>query len=478
MRGIIQTYSPILDRILKRSNLSKEKFPQDEKTWEEFLVRINNTYLDYEQDRYLLERSMEISSKEMLELNERLESAQTIAHIGHWYYDPKANYILWSKETYRIMGFDPALSPPSYEKILEAINVKYREKLKTLVEEAISEGKDYEIEVEITNPKNKKNYWAFIKGHPFKEKSDESTYLLSGTIMDITKQKQTQEELKLLNQQLVTIARKAGMSEVATSILHNVGNILNSVNISLSVLQETVNESKLNKLTKISAMILENLPNKPNYLLEDPKGKLIPHYLDDMAQHLLLEQDNIKLEIQNLNQNISHIKDIVKMQSNISGVSGISEQVNVGEVIDLAIHMTAVSPERHHININKFFDEVEIHIDKSKLLQILVNLIKNAKESLLQKNIKEKNINIYVKNQTDPLHNVEIIIEDNGIGISEDNLLRIFSMGFTTKTSGHGFGLHSAAIAAKELGGSLTAESKGKDQGAKFILTLPFVKKR
>ena len=62
---------------------------------------------------------------------------------------------------------------------------------------------------------------------------------------------------------------------------------------------------------------------------------------------------------------------------------------------------------------------------------------------------------------------------DNGIGIPADNLTRIFGHGFTTRKEGHGFGLHSGALAAKELGGALTVESDGPGKGATFTLEFP-----
>ena len=69
---------------------------------------------------------------------------------------------------------------------------------------------------------------------------------------------------------------------------------------------------------------------------------------------------------------------------------------------------------------------------------------------------------------------MQIAVIDTGIGISPENLTRIFAHGFTTRKDGHGFGLHSGALAAKELGGKLSVESAGLGQGASFVLDLPF----
>jgi signal transduction histidine kinase len=68
---------------------------------------------------------------------------------------------------------------------------------------------------------------------------------------------------------------------------------------------------------------------------------------------------------------------------------------------------------------------------------------------------------------------VAIIVRDNGVGILPENLTRIFGHGFTTKKDGHGFGLHSGALAAKQMNGALSVQSAGPGKGAAFTLELP-----
>ena len=112
-----------------------------------------------------------------------------------------------------------------------------------------------------------------------------------------------------------------------------------------------------------------------------------------------------------------------------------------------------------------------ISMDKHKVLQILVNLIRNAKYAMDATARRDKRLTVSIR--LNPENFVELSVTDNGIGISRDNLTRIFSHGFTTKRDGHGFGLHSGAIAAREMGGRLYARSDGANQGATFILELP-----
>ena len=111
-----------------------------------------------------------------------------------------------------------------------------------------------------------------------------------------------------------------------------------------------------------------------------------------------------------------------------------------------------------------------ITVDRHKVLQILVNLIRNAKYACDDSGHPDKVITLRIESG---VPGVRISVIDNGIGIPSENMGRIFNHGFTTRESGHGFGLHSAALAAQELGGCLRAESDGPGRGAMFVLDLP-----
>ena len=132
--------------------------------------------------------------------------------------------------------------------------------------------------------------------------------------------------------------------------------------------------------------------------------------------------------------------------------------------------------QKRDIIINKNMkDSPIIMTDKSKVLQIIVNLVQNAKDALTTPGyqVPIKCINLSVEAKTGDPTKINLLVEDNGVGIKKADLISIFSMGFTTKPTGHGFGLHSSALIAKELGGELRAMSSGEGKGATFILTIP-----
>jgi len=203
----------------------------------------------------------------------------------------------------------------------------------------------------------------------------------------------------------------------------------------------------------------------------DPKGKLIPSYLSQLAEHLSGEQASALKELAQLQTNVEHIKDIVSMQQNCASISGVAERITVMDLVEDALRMNAISLSRRDIQILKEFEEVPpVMTQKQKVLQILVNLIRNANQACDESGNTENRVTLRVAGSP---NGVSISVSDNGVGISPQNLTRIFAHGFTTKKDGHGFGLHGAALAAKELGGLLTVRSDGVGQGATFVLELP-----
>ncbi len=198
----------------------------------------------------------------------------------------------------------------------------------------------------------------------------------------------------------------------------------------------------------------------------------MPGDLVGLAAQLAQEQSEILKELQSLGSNIEHIKEIVAMQQNYSKISGLAESLSVVDMVEDAIRMNNAALVRHDVQVVREYSETpQVLVEKHKVLQILVNLIRNSKYALDESGRPDRQVTVRVaKNGADF---VRISIIDNGVGIPSQNLTRVFEHGFTTRRDGHGFGLHSGALAAKELGGTLTAFSDGLGTGATFVLELP-----
>lgn len=460
----------LLLRQLARVELDENTLPKDSKQWQDLLARINKSYIEGDQERYMLERSMEISSRELHELNDKLMNAQHIARMGYWYTNVTTGKTIWSKELLNMLGISVGTKLPNLNDALKTlIHEEDRPELEKLIARALSEGKSYETEVRIKS-QNGLYRWYLVVGQP--HTLEKNIHELSGIAMDITHRKEVEKEVDSLHQQLISSARRAGMADVATAVLHNIGNVLTSVNVSLGLINENIHQQTFDKLNDVEKLLSDHKDNLSVYLTQDTKGKLIPNYISILIKNLSETQHVIINEIKNLNDHIQHIKEITAMQGPISGMYGIIEKVNVTEVIESSLKMSGWDEDNNKINIIKKLANFIITTDKAKLQQVVINLILNASDALIDVDDNEKTICLTV-NESSVKDMVEIKVQDNGIGIEPDNLTKIFSFGFTTKKSGHGFGLHSSALIAKELGGMLKAYSDGKGKGATFILTLP-----
>jgi signal transduction histidine kinase len=278
-------------------------------------------------------------------------------------------------------------------------------------------------------------------------------------------------KLKEAHKQLVDASRRAGMFEVATSVLHNVGNVLNSVNVSSALIIEKIHKSKKDKINQVAALMREHENNLGDFFTNDSRGKQLPNYLERLASCLAQEQNDLLHEIDSLIKGINHIKHIISMQQNYEKLSGALETFEIADLVEDALNMNSDAIMRHKIKVQcDFADVPPILTEKHKVLQILVNLISNAKDACVTSTKQDKQIILRTMKENS-LVKIEVI--DNGIGITSENLPKVFNHGFTTKQEGHGYGLHNCALVAKELGGKLTAVSKGSGEGATFVLELP-----
>jgi two-component system, NtrC family, sensor kinase len=290
----------------------------------------------------------------------------------------------------------------------------------------------------------------------------------------ITVRIQAEQELESTHQKLVDAARRAGMAEIATGVLHNVGNVLNSVNVSATIVADRMRQSKVADLARVVKLIEDNAANLGEYITTDPKGKHLPEFLHLLAAHLADERADVGKELEQLMSKVEHIKSIVATQQSYAGVSGVIEAVDLSTMLDDSVRLNQTAFDRHRIQVIKQYTALpKLLVDKQKVLQIVVNLVKNAKEAFHDCH-DQADRRVTVRTLLHDEKKIQIQISDNGIGIAAENLTRIFSHGFTTKSTGHGFGLHSCANAANEMGGSLTVQSEGVGKGATFILEFPF----
>jgi signal transduction histidine kinase len=282
-------------------------------------------------------------------------------------------------------------------------------------------------------------------------------------------------ELREAQTALLATARQAGMAEIANNVLHNVGNVLNSVNVSAGLISSMLRESKVQGLTKAVQLMNEHATDLSDFFNRNDKGKLLPGYLNKLAVALAMEQQGIVEELRSLTKGIEHINDIVATQQSYSGVASLLGEVQMQELLEDALRLNADALTRHLVVVTRNFANVPLlMLDKSRLLQILVNLIRNATQAMdgIVDRAHQITLRMSVADLADEPRLI-VQIEDNGEGIARENLPQLFVHGFTTRKTGHGFGLHSCVLAAQEMGGTLAAHSDGQGKGATFTLDLP-----
>jgi len=301
---------------------------------------------------------------------------------------------------------------------------------------------------------------------------DKQEYIIA-IARDITERKRAEAKLKAAQEKLLETARKVGMAEVATGVLHNVGNVLNSVSVTAESIQKRIRNSKVPYLGDAVNLLEEHSNELGSFMTNEERGKKLPMFLSNLFKELVDEQDRCLEALEALTKHVQHVADIIQLQQSYSNTKGLIEPTSLAELINDAIQINAEALSRNNVEVRREITDLPaMLLDRHKVLQILTNLFSNGIYALSKSNKDEKILTISVNKLKDNYIQIEVC--DNGIGIPEENMTRIFEHGFTTKKKGHGFGLHSTALSVNELNGSIRAHSDGVDQGATFTIKLPF----
>jgi signal transduction histidine kinase len=271
--------------------------------------------------------------------------------------------------------------------------------------------------------------------------------------------------------QLRDASHQAGMAEVATGVLHNVGNVLNSLGVSAALVLAGLRDSRVGNVQRVAKLLAEN-GDLPAFLENDPRGREVPGYLAQLGEHLGAENHTLHADMQAIVTHVEHIGKIVAAQQSHARRGGITEEVDVAELADSAIALNFT--DSADVTVNRDYQLApRLTLDRHKLIQILGNLLSNARHALREQTGGQRVLTVRIRALSPG--SLAIDIEDSGIGIETGALGRLFEFGFTTKKDGHGFGLHASANLAKELGGELSGHSEGPNRGARFSLRLPLI---
>lgn len=289
---------------------------------------------------------------------------------------------------------------------------------------------------------------------------------------DITERKRMEAERLQLHEQLLDTSRKLGMAEVASDVLHNVGNVLNSINVSIGIIADLTRRSMVGDVGRISQLFHQHREDLGNYFSTNPKGKQIPAYLEKLSGQLMEEQQVAIAELDRLRENAQHAQQCVAAQQGIAKLSGITEPISVTELLEEALAVNHEQLETLKIDVSREFQEIpQLIVEKHHVLEIMVDVIRNACQAMAS--VSDKQLIVRANLIPGPPDSVCLEVQDSGVGIASEDRIKIFGQGHNTKDGGRGMSLHSGALIAKNLGGALRAHSMGVGHGATFSLELP-----
>ncbi len=453
----------LLKRQLKKFFGTDARLPSE---LEGFVAAINESYESFDSDRAMLHRAMELSSEELTQSNSELRAVFEAIPDLILRLDRAGNIVpLKAPEN---TSADP--EAPRYNKRRissklkdipdPAIRVPFEGALQEMFQDRQAKTFEYSTCSELGD--------AFFEVRLLPLPAEVAIAI----VQNITDRKLAVAERERLNQQLIQASRQAGMAEVATGVLHNVGNVLNSVNVTAALLRDRAGKSQIHNLVKATHLLSAHAADPIAFLTHDAKGQRLPAYLIKLGEHLAAEQSAMQQELDSLGRNVEHIKEIVTMQQSYARLSGATENLKPEELVEDALRMNEGALEQHGVKLVRQFQPASpVKVDKHKVLQILINLIRNAKHSMEDSGRADKTLIVEIIVLKSG--RVGIRVRDNGLGIAPENLTRIFQHGFTTKKDGHGFGLHSSVNSAREMNGDLTVHSDGPGTGAVFTLELP-----
>ena len=412
----------------------------------------------------------------LAELNASLQHGKSLlnlateaAGIACWEYDLPSRRIIWTENeipAIKAAGLDPRDNPGA---LLASFYPEDIAGVKAAVGAALSENREScALRVRTATPNGAVIH---LQAHARLSRDDSGRLgRLLGVAWDVTEQVRQEERRHQLQLQLQEASRHAGMAEVATGVLHSVGNVLNSLGVSAMMLQARLKGSRVGNIQRAAKLITEQGPRLGEFFASDPRGKELPGYLRQLGEHLVAENRSLCEEAQAVVTHVEHIGKIVAAQQTYARHGGSIEEIDVAELIEhaLIMHFTTsaeVAVRRENRGVGKAM------VDRHKLLQIMGNLLSNARHALRDRTEGPRELTVRLRALAAGFYAIDV--EDTGIGISAEAMKRLFEFGFTTKKDGHGFGLHASAILAKEMGGELTARSDGANRGACFTVRLP-----
>jgi PAS domain S-box-containing protein len=397
----------------------------------------------------------------------RFNLATRAAHVGVFERDANFEFVWWSDMMWEIFGQSRATFKPSNEAWLALIHPHDRERIRVELAQLRQSPAAVNLHYMIVRPDGEIRHIESISAQSASQ--DGAVEHIGGIVLDVTERIQAEAREQELQFQLRESSHRAGMAEIVTGVLHNVGNVLNSLMTANTTARRDLKELRLDRLEQATAQLRTHRDSLAAFLTQDERGRHLPEYLPTLSAHIAANSRAIEAELERTEQLLHHLSDIVSAQQELARLGGQRESLRLNELVETALLLQAAELARIQV-VREYEDLPPILTDRHKLLQIVVNLISNARDAVREASSADRRI--LVKLERDEDH-AQLTIEDSGVGMSAEVLAQLWRFGFTTKKHGHGYGLHNCANAAVEIGATLTAHSDGPGLGSRFVLRLP-----
>ncbi len=292
------------------------------------------------------------------------------------------------------------------------------------------------------------------------------------------------ERLEETREQLSLSAHRAGMAEIAVSVLHNIGNAMTSVNVRIYQLEERLQKSDIASLEKIYVLLQSEDAafQKSGGAETGPdtarREKLL-QYFNAVIASLRENGDLMLADCAFIKKGLDHIMEIISLQQKYAGIRGFETREDVNELLKDSMEMMKDSLQKRNIHLEfDLIPSAPVFVNRNKLIQVFINIIKNAYEAIdaaPPENTKKISIATLLEKKEETAY-IQIIISDTGIGVPPDAADKVFRFNYSTKERGTGFGLHDAANYITAQDGMIRLHSEGIGKGASIIIWLPLYK--
>ncbi len=423
-----------------------------------------------------LEAMVEQRTTSLRQSEARYERSLVAGRVGIWEWQPGSWDVYTTANLKNLLGYEDLGYEWRLRNWLKLFHPEDRKVfLRKILKHIKGVGGPYEGENRMIH-KDGRHLWFYVRAEGIRDK-DGKTIRVFGSNTDITVRKKAELELKKAQEEALVHAHAEGRAEFATTVLHNIGNVLNSVNVNSANIRETVQKMGIQQLQLAMKMIEENTHDLDNFFNNHPKGRQLPQYI--VQKTAIMNKDFEKLThlAGDIGDKISLMHEIIEtQQTHAKNPEGIGQE-DLARLVNESLKVQMEFINREGITIHKRYKAIPpLVLPAAALIHVVINLIKNAVEAM---NLMPRaHRSLYIDIFEDEQLNTHLKIRDTGIGVKPQNMEKMFVHGFTTKKHGHGFGLHYCAQSIREMGGEIAIESEGEGKGATFTITFPMEMRR